>query len=234
MLTKYTYLLINLGSVIIPFLFSFHPKLQFYKKWHYFFGANIVVSSLFILWDMYYTHLGVWGFNPTYLTGYYVMNLPIEEILFFICIPFASVYSYHCFRIFFPSPNLPYREITGILILVLIITGGIHYDKIYTSVTFFGLAFFLLLVVFIYKTDWTASFYLAFAFLLIPFFIVNGILTGTGPEHPIVWYDNSENLGIRMLTIPVEDTFYGMLLLMGNVAVYERLQITRKVEEFTV
>lgn len=60
------------------------------------------------------------------------------------------------------------------------------------------------------------------------------MLTETGPEHPIVWYDDNENSGILMLTIPIEDTFYGMLLLMGNVAVYERLQITRKIEDDTV
>ena len=52
---------------------------------------------------------------------------------------------------------------------------------------------------------------------------MNGILTGTGLEREVVWYDNAENLGLRILTIPVEDVFYGMLMVGLVVSVYEGL-----------
>ena len=69
---------------------------------------------------------------------------------------------------------------------------------------------------------------ISYLIMLIPFFIVNGILTGTGIENEVVWYNNNENLGIRLLTIPVEDFFYGMFLIGMNIMLYELLNFSRK------
>ena len=44
---------------------------------------------------------------------------------------------------------------------------------------------------------------------MLGFFPVNGVLTGTGLETPIVNYNPNEFMGIRMLTIPIEDAVYG-------------------------
>ncbi|MBP6517182.1 MAG: lycopene cyclase domain-containing protein, partial [Chitinophagales bacterium] len=98
---KGLYLLIDFCTVIVPFLFSFHPKLQFYKHFKAFFLSCFTVGTLFVLWDVYFTSIGVWGFNSDYLIGIYLFNLPIEEVLFFVCVPFSCVYSYHCLNLFY-------------------------------------------------------------------------------------------------------------------------------------
>ena len=58
---------------------------------------------------------------------------------------------------------------------------------------------------------------------LIPFFIVNGVLTGSWIENQVVWYNNAENLGIRMGTIPVEDSIYAYSMILMSLFFFELL-----------
>jgi len=95
--------------------------------------------------------------------------------------------------------------------------------KHYTYITFITLAFVLFLLS-ISKADYLGRFFVSYIIVLVPFLLVNGILTGSLTSEPVVWYNDNFNLGLRIFTIPVEDVFYGMLLILGNVAIYEYLQ----------
>jgi lycopene cyclase domain-containing protein len=64
--------------------------------------------------------------------------------------------------------------------------------------------------------------------MLIPFFIVNGILTGSFIENEVVWYNDFENLGIRLFTIPIEDTVYAFTLILLNLFVMSCLEPRKK------
>jgi len=67
-------------------------------------------------------------------------------------------------------------------------------------------------------------FYLSFIIIFIPFYFVNGALTGSYSAEPVVYYDNNENLGIRLGTIPVEDSFYCFALLYSITLLFEYLK----------
>lgn len=218
-----TYLFIDLASISVPFIFSFHPKLQFYKQWRAFFLACLITLLPFLLWDIYFTEIGVWGFNSSYLSGLKIGNLPIEEILFFICIPYACVFTYHCIDGLY-QVKLSRRIaafITYFLIALLVAGAIFYYDKMYTGFTFTSLSVFLFLLMMFRKSAWLGKFYIVFAILLIPFLIVNGILTGSFLDEPIVWYNNNENINYRIFTIPIEDAFYAMLLIGSNIYLYD-------------
>ena len=223
---KYFYLSLDIASILFPLLFSFNKKKSFYKKWKYLWPAITLPALIFIVWDNWFTSMGVWGFNPGYITGIYIGHLPVEEMLFFVCIPYACLFTYEAvnyFKQIEPFPDNGYR-LTWVLIVGLLAVGIKNYDRWYPAVTFISTAVFLIFLIVVIKPVYLGRFYFAYLFILIPFFIINGILTGTGLPAPVVWYDDAENLGIRMFTIPLEDTFYGMLLILMNVSIFEYLQ----------
>ena len=224
--SKYLYLTIDLLTISIPLLASFYSKAPFYKTWKYLSVAIIVPAILFVLWDEYFTSIGIWGFNPEYLSGIYIGNLPVEEILFFICIPYSCVFIYFALNhlvkkdFFYLHQDL----ISSVLAIGLIITGAFNINKAYTASTFLlcgaAIAFQLLKL----RSRYMSRFYFAYLVVLIPFFIVNGILTGSFIPGEVVWYNDDENLDLRIGTIPVEDIFYGMLLILMNITIFEWLQ----------
>ena len=215
--------MVNLGTIIIPFIFSFHHKLNFNKKWRSTFLSISIVAVFFIAWDIWFNDMGVWGFNPNYLIGLNVFNLPIEEILFFFCIPYACLYTYHCLKILIPSFTFRYSKIlVTLLATVLLVLGILFIDRWYSGITFISLSLVLIYFQFIVSAPWLQRLYVASLVLILPFIIVNGILTGTGIDSEVVWYNNNENMGLRLLTIPTEDFAYGFLLILLNTYFFEK------------
>ncbi|WP_194766779.1 lycopene cyclase domain-containing protein [Tamlana sp. I1] len=220
----YTYLLIDLACITIPFLASFYPKHAFYKQWKSFFKANIIVALFFLIWDYFFTKMGVWGFNPDYLSGIYLGNLPIEEVLFFICIPFACVFTFFALKYLIKKSYLEksQRYITLLCILTFSLLALFNYNKWYT-VTACGFTTFYLIYLSWKQID--LSFHYLSYFLILPFFFLsNGLLTGSFLDAAIVWYNNAENLSIRIFTIPIEDSIYGLLLIFLNIEGFQYFQ----------
>ncbi len=213
---KYTYLLIDIFTMIVPFVFSFHPKIKFNQYFKDFFIADAFVAAAFIIWDAIFTAKGVWGFSNLYTIGFRIFYLPIEEILFFVCIPFSCLFTIHSLNQFWKwKMNIKtVNAFSSIIIFVLFLIGIIFYKRLYTSITFISTALIIFLLLIFKKQHFLSNFYRNYIILLLPFLLVNGILTGTFLQEPIVWYNNYYNLGIRILTIPVEDIFYGFELIL--------------------
>ncbi|CAI8357030.1 MAG: Uncharacterised protein [Cryomorphaceae bacterium] len=225
--TKWLYLLLNVFTISVPLIRSFESKVAYYKSFSALFKSMAIVSTVFIVWDVIFTEMGVWGFTEDYLSGIWLLGLPLGEYLFFITVPFSCVFIYRVLIYFFPNDLMSKKVayyVSEFLIGISMSLGVIHHDKWYTSTTFLGLGVTLLLLTRVAKVDWLHRFYPAYAIAILPFFIKNGILTGSFLETQVVWYNNAENLGIRLGTIPFEDVFYGMLLILGTVYFYERFR----------
>lgn len=212
------YFTLLLASISVPLLLSFDKRLQFYKKWKFVVPAIFIVGAVYIAFDVYLTKMGVWGFNPRYLSEIYLFHLPIEEWLFFIAIAYASLFLHFSIIEYFPKVKLGQKTskiLTSTLIGASLLLVVFNTSNQYTSYIFVKMAIVLTLALFDQSKS-INSFYVTFLVILIPFIVVNGILTGSFIEEEVVWYNNDENLGIRFFTIPVEDFGYAFSLLLFN------------------
>lgn len=217
-----------LFTLSYPLFKSFEDKIQYHKKWKFLFSGICASATFFIIWDIWFTKIGIWKFNPDYVLGFYLSDLPIEEWLFFIIVPFSCVFIYEVMNYFVKKDVLGKysKHITLSLILILSALTILYYDRLYTVVACSLLILFLLIHLFIIKASYLGRFYLAWAVCLLPFFIVNGVLTAM----PVLIYNNDENMGIRIYTIPLEDMFYGMLNVLQVITIYEWLKSRNKLK----
>jgi len=220
------YSLLLLGSVLVPLALSFDRKLRFYKQWKFLFPSIILVAFFYWPVDIYFTWIGIWGFNPRYHSPVNLLYLPLEEWLFFIAIPYASIFLHDSIGLYFSKYRLS-AKLTGVLSVLLVLGSvvmiGFNLDKVYT-VYAFSLIILVLVLTFMDKQPVLRLFYLTFLVILIPFVMVNAVLTGTFIEEPIVWYNDDENTGIRFLTIPMEDFSYAFSLILFNLWLRNRLK----------
>lgn len=227
---KYLYLLLNLLTISFPLIRSFEPRIRYAKKWYALFPAIAITATFFLIWDYFFTIIGVWSFNPTYLTGIYLGPLPIEEWMFFLTVPFACIFIYEVLNYFIKKDLLANisSPITFILIPTFLLIGFLNLDKWYTAVNFIVAGIMLAIHYKVYKARILGRFYLAYLVHLVPFILVNGVLTGSFIESPVVLYNDAENLSIRLGTIPIEDMVYSMTLLLMNITLYEGFQNRKK------
>ena len=227
------YLLLNIGSILVPFLVSFHPRLKFYKKWPSFFIGVIITSVVFIIWDVFFLRMGIWGFNPDYYLGYTFFGLPMEEWMFFLFIPYACIFMHYSLLELFPKFSYNQKrskQITVLLLCYFTVSLILNYNKWYPLVNY-TLAIALLLLVYTSNKNLLRTYYKTFVIMLIPFILVNGVLTGTGINDQVVWYNNLENCGVRFFTIPIEDATYAFTMILSTLYIIDFLEKRKKDED---
>ena len=154
-----------------------------------------------------------------------------------MAIPYACVFTYFVFRTVRNSDAGKVSQ--GALLFIFVLSASLclfHLDNAYTA-TATGFNAIYCLILFRSKPAWLSDFLISFLVLLIPFVLTNGILTGldfwqasllhAAPESiqdQVVWYANDQNMGVRFLTIPIEDFFYAFLLIGMNVTLFERFR----------
>lgn len=216
---KYTYLLINIFTISIPLLRSFEARLKFSSRWRYFFPAMLYTALFFLVWDYFKTKYGVWSFNDTYIIGIRFFGLPLEEYLFFFTVPYACTFIYDSLTLVsskqvFPNAIKPIFSVAGFAMLA---ASFFFLHKAYTFSVLLGMGLLMPAALQVLNAPRLSRFLLMYLISLVPMFVVNGLLTWL----PVVIYNNTQNLGIRAGTIPVEDFLYSAIMLLMNITLYE-------------
>jgi lycopene cyclase domain-containing protein len=208
------YLWLNIATFGTIFL-SFDKKVAFYKYFKALGIAMFLTAIVFIPWDSLFAYKGIWGFNDSYIIGPRFYKLPLEEWLFFITVPFSCTFIHYVLKAYFKNPfSIKFTSKFWFIFSIIIVFIGVYNSNQYYTFSSFLLGGIAIFVINLYNPKFMAEFMLTYIVALIPFLIVNSILTGSFTKEPVVWYNNDHNFGIRLGTIPLEDTVYNMLLLL--------------------
>jgi lycopene cyclase domain-containing protein len=215
----FTYLGLLLVTISFPLIKSFEKKLRFYSKLKHIIPAIIITAIPFIIWDIIFESHKIWSFSPDHTLGLYILGLPVEEWLFFLIIPYACFFIYETMIYFTGAITFRYiRYITLLLAFLLLIISLFTMHLTYTFISFFLASGLLFLIAYRKRINrHLSNFFKGYLVSLVPFLIVNGLLT----KIPVVLYNNEENLSLRIYSIPVEDMVYLLSLLFINFSLYE-------------
>ena len=206
-----TYLLINVFILAVPLLLTFDQRTAYYRQLPALAFSIGVVSTSFLVWDIAVTARGEWSFNSRYLTGARIFNLPVEEVLFFLTVPYSCLFIYEAVlyrmndrAVRFP-PLLIMAAIAALAAASLALVRQGYSSKALASCAVF-LATAWLLDRTLLKSR---NYWIWLAICYVPFLVINSILTAL----PVVEYNPAAIFGLRVFTIPIEDFFYNFSML---------------------
>ena len=215
------YLLFNLIILVPVAVLSFFPPPYFIRRWREAWGAVAGAAVPFVIWDALVAGRH-WSFNPRFITGVRFLGLPIEEVLFFFTMPYACLFSWHA--LLHADRDAPRRGLGWLYApaLLLVPLGAWFFvarGKEYTGLSFaaFGAAAGLDLALGTRVLP-RPRFLTLLALVTALTTVFNGYLTA----RPVVLYDDRYQLGIRVISIPVEDYVYGLGLVFLTAVLYQR------------
>jgi lycopene cyclase domain-containing protein len=216
-----TYYLFNLLVFMPVLLLSIFTDVQPHKDWRTLLRCVLFVSLPFMYWDIWAANEGHWGFNPEYVTTFRFLNVPVEEFLFFITVPFACLYVWGVIKKHYRAK----KQISTSLLTVILSLGLLASFLLLTAnwgngYTRSAGAAFLLTIALLWRQKTlvcSRQFWMFQVVLLGLFVLANSALTAL----PVITYGEASYIGFRIGTIPLEDFFFNFALINLWLLVWE-------------
>lgn len=225
-LRNLSYLLLLLCYLIVPAGLSFGKKTRVALRLRYLLPALLFGGAIFIMWDIRFTELAIWTYNPDFLTGINILQIPIEKWLSLLIIPLTSAYIYEWGKSLLPK-NQTSNILVAASLIVFVALGILSYifrRQLFSFFTFFLTAIYLGYIVFKNRfKPYYPAFYFSFLVTLLPFFIVSAI----AGNWPVMVFNSAQITGVVLAGIPVERIVYLFLMLLISLTGYEYLNKQR-------
>lgn len=192
-------------------MLTFAPKVYYFRKMKSLAFSIAVVSGLFVMWDVIASRRGDWIFNEKYIEGTGLLGLPLEEILFFITVPYSCLFLYETFRTYIKEKPFPYNKyVYGILAILCLAGALVFIERTYTATVLIVSATVFASAMFCFKDIFASNLYwLYMVVCTVLFALFNHLLTSL----PVVIYSQNAITGVRIASIPIEDFLYNFTLL---------------------
>jgi lycopene cyclase domain-containing protein len=217
---KSEYLLFNILIILIPITISLVFPRYNISNIPRIIRASVFGSLPILLFDFLVAGY-FWKYNPKYILGINIFSLPLEELFFFITIPFAIIYAWQQFKKITKkeqhTSNTSKHLILQVLLILLIFYA--------TLTALYYTAGVLIMTLLVINNTWIKNNLLdktgiKFIGLVAIFTLIfNWYLT----YRPIVIYNTQVKTNLLITTIPIEDFFFSFILTALVVFTYEKI-----------
>lgn len=221
-LKNFIFLGILILIFFVPVFYTITNKNGFRNKLRYGMPAIFITGFMFLLWDIRFTEVGIWSYDADFTIGLFHKSLPLEQWLVYLIFPYTALLIYEIMKTRFRSLdfNSIFTAVSLLLVVALAVVAYLFRVRIYTFFSFLFTTIYLAYTIFRkqFKPHLT-HFFLTYLIILIPYFILNWILTW----NLAIEYHQEQVLNVWVGMIPVENFVYLFLLLLINITVYEYL-----------
>jgi len=95
---RYQYLLLMGACLVLTLPLEFLFGARVWRRPRLLLTALVPTVVIFVIWDVIAIARDHWDYNPDYVTGWNLGNLPVEELVFFIVIPICGLLTFEAVR----------------------------------------------------------------------------------------------------------------------------------------
>lgn len=224
---KFAFLFLALGLIVLPFVLQFDKK--FFKEGTLpaAIGASLVSGVIFSAITLAMQLAGLLHFDTASTIGLIIGGVPLEQYLLNFSFAFAASGLYQYLNMKFPKNDLQKYSlaVSNLLLGLCVAFLFFGYTKWYTMFTFATLTVVLFLIEYVGSLRFMYKAYRAFLVMLVPFYLVYGILFWNG----VLRVAKNQLTGMFVAKIPIETHFIALSMVLVSVYVFEFLMRKRSV-----